>query len=334
MSLLQKRISDLWGAFGNFVLGAGRIAVDAIKEMEGHFTVMPNTLKPCQGLSNRASRVALCASVLQGCNTSQKLGQKVIAEQRKQLVEMHWRTGNPNLTSEKVSDHLLRQNWASAVPLDCLRINLGQWCEKEEDPWPSWALILKAPLYRDDKYGEHLAIMRDPPRRPERQHTSDDQQRMYKFGEQRMWAWRRTSDTGVPVGVKDIKARLVLVRATMLERLSEFSATHVVNGALLVIWGSPAEVEQCTNRVPKLGVHIRDVAVDYFIKAGDQPDHYCRHLVMHIIGLKSVFTAKVCPFNVRYPFCKKMFFCTLSRAIIFNTHLRAILHVNFYFSQF
>jgi hypothetical protein len=115
----QKQMSSEWNGIVFWAIHCEDIAVQALKTLEAAgLAATTGSLRSFRKLMTPTWRHKLAEKVLgSGLRTQQQLESVITALRHEQLVQFHWRIGNPNIEQDK-GVRLCRASACFSVPLD------------------------------------------------------------------------------------------------------------------------------------------------------------------------------------------------------------------------
>jgi hypothetical protein len=291
-----------WMGPAHWLQTCGPVAIQAVKHLESHgLAGSIATLRSLRGLVTPKARMLATTHILSGVRTQQQFESVVRDARHDQLVDVHWRAGNPAMDQEKVTDLNLRAAFSAAASDAALRINWGSWTWRADRPFPDWGMVLEAPLYKDEQYsglrqsllGRKFRAVAAPAGSADVLNVRVQRGMGDPHSTVRVYCPRTTRS--VPGSVEDLPVRLAIHRCRPLGRAPEHVMAAVAGGGAAVLWGTAAELRAPTEQMNDVG-NVESVDVAYFIRqrvVGSKLP--CLNLVLRVITLAGAHWPPVCP---------------------------------------
>jgi hypothetical protein len=98
----SRQLTDDWSGVSQFAVHSGNRAVAALQKLESFGLAQSTTsLRSLKKLMLPSARVAMAEKMLTCIKTQQQFESVVSQLQHEQLVDIHWRHGNPHIAAEK-----------------------------------------------------------------------------------------------------------------------------------------------------------------------------------------------------------------------------------------
>ena len=195
----------------------------------------------------------------------------------------------------------MRSTFAASTTDKALAFNYGSWSWSPAKPHPPVSSMLTASLYTEVQFDDvrrHLMAKRyittvipgvsQDVLVMQVNDTAGGAARMLR-------AYNPQQLPNVPSNVAELVIRLAIHHCRPLQTAPEHVHYSAAQGALVVLWGMPNDVQYVSSRMPSTGRALRVLDVRYLVKqsVGIRFDYLCSEYTMRIMGIPDYFRGRV-----------------------------------------